>query len=209
MAKIYLIRHAESFANTQGVYQGQTYDTDLSELGIIQAEAMCHNLKDKKISRIISSPLRRTMQTARPLADELGLDIVVEPMLLETEHGNWSGKNIDVIKKKYPEEWKAWLKTPSNVQMPGGEHTSKTVDRCRRIVDMMKLFKKDVAIFTHGNIIQFVIGIIENKSLDINLKVGSAAYYLLDNGDGKLAILKRNYTGHLINIKSDMTKQAW
>ncbi|MEK9143344.1 MAG: histidine phosphatase family protein, partial [Patescibacteria group bacterium] len=33
MAKIYLIRHAESIANAQGIYQGQTYDTELSVRG--------------------------------------------------------------------------------------------------------------------------------------------------------------------------------
>ena len=46
MTKIYLVRHAESLANAQGIYQGQTYDTPLSNLGKKQAAALLRVSKE-------------------------------------------------------------------------------------------------------------------------------------------------------------------
>ena len=52
MAKIYLIRHGESIANTLSIYQGQTYDTDLSPLGNRQVYALHDYFVGKTVSAI-------------------------------------------------------------------------------------------------------------------------------------------------------------
>lgn len=56
MAKIFFIRHAESIANTQGIYQGQTYDTPLSPLGVRQARLLAQRLARENLSFVIASP---------------------------------------------------------------------------------------------------------------------------------------------------------
>jgi len=61
---IIVVRHAESVANTEGIYQGQTYDTDLSELGKKQTKALANRLNDLELRKIITSPLKRTYKTA-------------------------------------------------------------------------------------------------------------------------------------------------
>ena len=100
MAKIYLVRHAESIANVQGIYQGQTYDTDLSKRGVMQAQALAQHFQYIPISRVIASPLKRTLQTATIVAFNKHLPVQLESQIIETNHGEWEGKHKDVIKKR-------------------------------------------------------------------------------------------------------------
>ena len=66
MKRIWLIRHGESKAQTMEQY---SFDADLSDLGVAQAEALQEALKDKKItfSEVHISPLRRARQTFEAL----------------------------------------------------------------------------------------------------------------------------------------------
>ena len=208
MAKVYLIRHAESVANSKATYQGQSYDTDLSSLGRKQANALVGVLKSEGIKRIVSSPLKRSMQTAIPLSEALNIEIETDKLLLETNHGDWEGRSVKEIMKMYPEEWEAWQKTPSDVQMPKGEHTSETKKRALDYLGKVRKMKVNTAVVTHGNTAQFMVCAIDNISFDSDIKIDSAGYYVIDNDSG-LKLMERNANRHLKGIRSDVAKQAW
>jgi len=65
---IYLIRHAEK-------EKGHTNNPNLTEKGRLRATNLAKMLKSKNIEIIYSTQYARTMQTASPLAKELGLTI--------------------------------------------------------------------------------------------------------------------------------------
>jgi 2,3-bisphosphoglycerate-dependent phosphoglycerate mutase len=62
---------------------GAASDPDLTELGRRQAAALATRLRDVPVRGLFVTPLRRTQQTAAPLAGELGLEPRVEPDLRE------------------------------------------------------------------------------------------------------------------------------
>lgn len=64
---IVLVRHAEKVDDSR--------DAELSETGRARAEVLAALLKDMKIDTIYSSDYIRTRDTARPLAEALGLDL--------------------------------------------------------------------------------------------------------------------------------------
>ncbi|HSJ96024.1 MAG TPA: histidine phosphatase family protein, partial [Myxococcota bacterium] len=70
--QLWLIRHAESAWNAMGLWQGHA-DPALSSRGIAQAEALARALVAEGIEGIVASDLRRARETARILADALGL----------------------------------------------------------------------------------------------------------------------------------------
>ena len=72
---VYLIRHAN--AGTRGQYPGPDGDRSLSTKGRERAEHIANLLGDRPISRIVSSPAARCVQTVAPLANRR--DVVVEP----------------------------------------------------------------------------------------------------------------------------------
>jgi 2,3-bisphosphoglycerate-dependent phosphoglycerate mutase len=81
----------DSFGQSDEVIGGHS-DPDLTELGRRQAVALAARLRDVPARGLFVTPLRRTQQTAAPLAVELGLEPRVEPDLREVYLGDWEGR---------------------------------------------------------------------------------------------------------------------
>jgi len=62
---IYLIRHGETEFNRRGVVQGSGIDSDLNELGFLQARAFFDTYQDIEFDKIYTSKLRRTVQSVQ------------------------------------------------------------------------------------------------------------------------------------------------
>ncbi|MCU0260276.1 MAG: histidine phosphatase family protein [Ilumatobacteraceae bacterium] len=94
--EILLVRHGESQAHVEGellpMLDGQG-DPALHPEGVVQAEQTAHRLATtgEPISAIYVTTLRRTHQTAAPLAQRLGIEPIVEPDLREVFLGEWEG----------------------------------------------------------------------------------------------------------------------
>ena len=78
---IHLVRHAE--AGARGSHPGSDEERPLSERGRAQAESIARYLADRPITRIVSSPSVRTLQTVYPLAEAVGLPVEPLPELAE------------------------------------------------------------------------------------------------------------------------------
>jgi broad specificity phosphatase PhoE len=83
---VHLLRHGE-VDNPVGILYGRLPGFHLSELGVRMAEAVAKSLAGRDITYLVSSPLERAQETARPAADMLGLPIATDPDLIEG--ANW------------------------------------------------------------------------------------------------------------------------
>lgn len=90
--KIYSTRHGQTSFNRQEIILGTT-DIELDETGKGQARALAERIHEiGTIDIIISSPMKRAMQTAAILAERCGLDIVTDDRLREWDYGSYEGK---------------------------------------------------------------------------------------------------------------------
>ncbi len=115
---ILLVRHAESAPedpdNPAPMVDGQA-DPALDPVGEEQAELLADRLADEDITAIHVTTLRRTAQTAAPLAARLGLELRVEPDLREVYLGEWEttfrrriAEGGDIVRRMYSDErWEA------------------------------------------------------------------------------------------------------
>ena len=71
--RLILIRHGQTTYNATGRMQGHL-DTELSELGYEQARAAGRLLQDQGVSKIVASDLLRARETARVVAEALGVE---------------------------------------------------------------------------------------------------------------------------------------
>jgi broad specificity phosphatase PhoE len=97
MVTFYIIRHGQK--------EGRSGDPSLDNVGKTKARATAEFLKDKQIKQIFSSPLKRTMDTAKIIAKELGLKVNVDSRLYERL--NWGDRKGE----SYDDFWKEWQKT--------------------------------------------------------------------------------------------------
>lgn len=77
------VRHGQSTWNVIDRLQGHELSPPLTELGRAQATAAAETLADERVVRILSSPAVRALETANIIAKRLGLEVEVEPLLLE------------------------------------------------------------------------------------------------------------------------------
>jgi broad specificity phosphatase PhoE len=103
---VHLLRHGE-VDNPSGILYGRLPDYHLSDVGKKMAERIAHTLKDRDVTYLVSSPLERAQESAQPTAEELGLDIVTDPRVIEA--GNvFEGRKFGVgdgsLRK--PSAWK-------------------------------------------------------------------------------------------------------
>ena len=82
---VHLLRHGEVH-NPDGVLYGRRDGFHLSHLGTQMAEKVADTIKDRDIVHVVSSPLERARETAAPLALARGLEVEVDPRVIESEN---------------------------------------------------------------------------------------------------------------------------
>jgi phosphoserine phosphatase len=213
MTKIIAVRHAESIANTQGIYQGQTYDTGLSSLGKKQAKALAARLLNEKIDKLICSPLKRTIQTALEISKSTGVKIEKDRRIIETDHGAWEGKKIDWIKKHYSVKYKTWQEKPYEAVFPEGESFRQTDERIKKFL-LFEKFYGITLLVTHDNIVRLLVCLAKslsvNKMWDFKLNPAAITEFevIQENGEKKLVLTKLNDDKHLKRFMSDISQHA-
>ncbi len=126
-----LLRHGQTELSVQRRYSGRG-NPPLTELGRRQADAAAKYLADHGgIAAVISSPLQRAHDTANAAAKGLGLDVVVDEDLIETDFGAWEGLTFAEAAQRDPELHTRWLRDTS-LAAPDGESFDTVAHRVRR-----------------------------------------------------------------------------
>jgi probable phosphoglycerate mutase len=97
--QVVLVRHGASAAAVPeqpfDLLDGHA-DPALAPEGVAQARAMAERLRGEQFAGVFVTPLRRTQETAAPLAELLGLEPVVVPELREVMLGDWEGGKLRI-----------------------------------------------------------------------------------------------------------------
>ncbi|MHA2055041.1 MAG: histidine phosphatase family protein [Candidatus Hodarchaeales archaeon] len=213
MPTIIAVRHAESIANTKGVYQGQTYDTDLSPLGRNQAKSLAEQFVNRKIDNIISSPLKRTYQTALEISKISNIPIETNGEITETNHGIWEGRSKKWVESKCTDVYVKWLSKPKDVFFPGGEAFINTVHRIERFILRRSWYGNNV-IVTHDNVVRILVCIAKKCSINdlwkTAIEPAAISIFKVDglNGKKRLKAEVVNDNRHLKNIQTNINVHA-
>jgi probable phosphoglycerate mutase len=85
---------------------------------------------------VYASPLERAQQTAAPIAEALGQEVVTDDGLLELDIGDWTGMELKAARRR--KEWATIQRYPSSFRFPGGESF---VDMQSRMVATMGRYR--------------------------------------------------------------------
>ncbi|MCL2052839.1 MAG: histidine phosphatase family protein [Oscillospiraceae bacterium] len=175
--KIYAIRHGQTDWNSAGKIQGKT-DIPLNQKGREQACEIAQTLLSSGIDTIISSPLKRAMETAEIVAGQLhiGGKIVSDERLSERDFGDFEGRFVkDVYNVPTLRKWS------DNVVIPNGESIRDTAKRVFECLDdvFLKYRGRNILLVVHGHVIRTVLwyfnGIPEGE--EATFEVGNCEVY--------------------------------
>jgi broad specificity phosphatase PhoE len=118
--RLYLVRHGATQLTAEDRFSGSA-GVDLSEEGRRQAARLGERLRHEEITAAYSSPLSRTLETARIIAGLCELTIETRDGLREISHGRWEGLTRQDVEARYPDEYAAWEEDPFTFAPEGGE----------------------------------------------------------------------------------------
>ena len=107
MTTLLLARHGETDWNSERRWQGHA-DQPLNARGREQARALAAELAERSIDAVYSSDLLRARETAEIVAEQLGLEVRVDPALREVDVGSWSGLVHTEIEASDPDGFRRW-----------------------------------------------------------------------------------------------------
>ena len=117
MTTLYLVRHGETVDNANQIMQGQTQG-ELNENGVQQAREFSEQWKNKEIDIILASDLKRSIDTARIIAEPHQLEVLTTSLLRERDWGSFTGRFIPDLKG---EVWPDYIETLENLLSRAGE----------------------------------------------------------------------------------------
>ena len=162
MSEIWLVRHGESEANAEGVWQGQS-DARLNARGRQQAERLGARLAGCSFDVVVSSDLQRTTATAAAA----GLTAEPDPAWRELDLGRWEGLTSTEVMARYPEEMRALI---AGEEMPigGGETWGGFCARVEAAVESLAAHLGEgerALVVTHGGFIgAYLSGLLRFRS---------------------------------------------
>jgi broad specificity phosphatase PhoE len=194
--QLLLVRHALPLRSEPG----QGSDPDLSEDGVEQAKRLPDALARFPITRLVSSPQRRSVQTAQPVADARGLTIEIDERLAEYDRDMAHYIPIEQIAAEFPEELErlAAGHLPSSVDEAA--FLSRITAGIRDIVAAGD-HEDTVAVFSHGGVINGLLHTIlgTEKILCFNVDYAGITR-LLSSREGNLYVAAVNGTEHVWDL---------
>ncbi|WP_410767928.1 histidine phosphatase family protein [Fontibacillus sp. BL9] len=197
--KLFLIRHGQSIGNL--FLDEDLPDSPLTSTGLLQADKVASFLGRKSVTRIVSSPLIRAMQTAMPLSDLLSIPVEIWMNLYEYREG----PAFYSLPRKEIQKFVPDVVLPDEIlepgwRCPGGENRETVENRAKSIVRQVRRCTDDsIALFAHGMLIDFLIREILQLSSGSNIEFVQAntcinCFELNENG---VKVLSMNQTEHL------------
>lgn len=118
--RIFLVRHGATMLTAEDRFAGAT-DVPLSDHGREQVGRLAARLRTERIAAIYASPLGRTVETARILAEPHQLEVQTRDALREISHGRWEQLTRREVEEQFPDESAAWDQDPYTFAPQGGE----------------------------------------------------------------------------------------
>jgi broad specificity phosphatase PhoE len=194
--QLLLIRHALPLRSEPG----EGADPHLSDIGFEQVNRLPRALARHPISRVVSSPQRRALQTAAPVAEALGLSIDVDDRFAEYDRDLSVYIPIEQIRDEDPEEW---------ARMSDG-HLPSMVDedafRARVSQGITGLVagsdhSETVVVFSHGGVINLILhqALQTPRLLAFPIDYASVTR-LLYSRSGRATVVEVNGTEHVWDL---------
>ena len=191
--QLLVIRHALPLRTEPG----QGANPDLSPEGVEQAKRLPEALARFPITRLVSSPQRRALQTAQPVADALGLTVDVDERLAEYDRDL---THYVPIEEASEEDVKRLISghLPADVDEPA--FIDRVMAGAKGIVADAD-HEDTVALFSHGGVINALVHRLMRTERLLCVQVDYAGITrLLASREGKLSVASINGTEHVWDL---------
>ena len=156
--EIILIRHGETEWNSQKRMQGHS-NSDLSEVGRGQIQALGELMKNVSFDHIYSSDSLRARQTAEAITQYSGHTLQFDQRIREKNLGVFEGLTSTEAKERHPEIYRLFKTAGPNYVIDEGESTQQLLERALEFIEEIRLRhpQERVVMVTHGGVVRVLM----------------------------------------------------
>ncbi|MEC9296321.1 MAG: histidine phosphatase family protein [SAR324 cluster bacterium] len=156
--EIILIRHGETEWNSQKRMQGHS-NSDLSEVGMGQIQALGELMKNVSFDHIYSSDSLRTRQTAEAITQYSGHTLQFDQRIREKNLGVFEGLTSTEAKERHPEIYRLFKTAGANYVIDEGESTQQLLERALEFIEEIRRRhpQERVVMVTHGGVVRVLM----------------------------------------------------
>ena len=194
--QLLLVRHALPLRSEHG----QGSDPALSDAGLEQADRLPSALARFPISRLVSSPQRRAVQTAEPVATAREMDVEIDERFAEYDHETSVYIPVEQLREERPADWARMARghLPSSVDEAGFR---RRVGAAVAEVVSKSAAQDTVAVFSHGGVINVVLHEILGTKRLLSFPIDYASVTrLLFSRSGDATVAGVNATEHVWDL---------
>ena len=201
MTTIYLIRHGETEANHCRRIQGWL-DTNVSEHGLRQIEALSQRFSSIEVHAVYSSDLSRAVTTAKAISGPHGLALHTDTRLREIHMGSWAGCSWDELVQNDRERAERFLALSPTWQAPGGEGFEEVRRRVGKALKEIAVHHdgQSVAVISHGAAIRQILAMFHGLSVSESGQIplgANTSFSILEIDGETVRIVSENDASHL------------
>jgi probable phosphoglycerate mutase len=195
---LYFLRHGQTGASRADVFCGSGLDPELTEDGAQMARAFASAYRALPWSAVYASPLRRTVETARPLCDECGVEMQLRDGLREIGYGDWEGKTKDEVARDHHDDFIKWEADPAWHAPTEGEPAVVVARRAQQTLEEIAQAFADgnVLVVSHKATIRVMLCAL------LGIDVGRFRYRLLCP-TGSVSVVELTHNGPLLRTLAD------
>ena len=134
---LYLLRHGQTAFSRENAFCG-SLDPELTTSGIDMAQAFAAAYRSTPWTAIFSSPMQRTMATAKPLCELVGKELELREGLKEINYGKWEGQSVETVSRDYHDDYIRWTADPAWYPPTGGELAVAISLRALQVIEEIK-----------------------------------------------------------------------
>ena len=202
--RIYLTRHGQTVTNTEGRFCGH-WETDLTDKGVVQAEALGRRLAKVKFEAVYTSDYSRAMRTAALIASGGSVGTArADADLRELHYGEWEGEKGGDVARKWRTQYRLMRHEDPLWRPPGGETVAEVRTRTRAAFDRIAAAHegKKVLVVSHGTalncLISTLLGMPETHVF--RLEIANCGLTEVEMRKGTPYVLRVNDTAHLAGL---------
>jgi probable phosphoglycerate mutase len=144
--ELVVVRHGETEWSRSGQHTGRT-DLPLLQEGEQRAQLLQPVLAERQFALVLSSPLRRAVQTATLAGFP---DPELDDDLLEWDYGVYEGTRTEDVRQEHP-DWSIW-----QTEVEGGEQPEQVGERVDRVIARVRAVEGDVLAFAHAHVLRIL-----------------------------------------------------
>lgn len=199
---IYLVRHGKEEEGFRGGWSQRGLADEGKKQAQILAEYLHENKERFNFTRIISSDLNRSKETAFYIAKKSEMKVELDQKWREHNNGIMAGMLNEKAETAFPGLYFNTL--GMDERYPGGESPREFLYRIEKtfykLVDEVSAKNEDILVVTHGGVINIIYHLIEEIEWSNKNKIfksGNTSIHKVELDEGKMKITLSNYIDHL------------